>query len=66
MAMASYPGVKPTLNFTNVPSRAELIRPRRRRKVVTPKIPRVKSICLSQEEVVPNMKWVRHSLKPSC
>jgi len=30
--------------------------------VVTPKIPRVKSICLSQEEVVPDMKWVRHSL----
>ena len=57
-AMASYPGMKPMLDFTSFPSRTESVRPRRRRrKIVTPKNPQVKSVCLSQEESVPH-KWV--------
>ena len=57
-AMASYPGMKPMLNFTSFPSRTEPVRPRRRRrKIVTPKNPQVKSVHLRQVESVPH-KWV--------
>ena len=57
-AIASYPGMKPMLNFTSFPSRTEPVRPRRRRrKIATPKNPQVKSVHLRQEESVP-YKWV--------
>ncbi len=45
--MAEY-GMKPMLNFTNLPAPVEMRKKRRRRAVKTPTNPRVKAVTLSQ------------------